>query len=128
MQGARIGEFRTLKLGHGLGLAEELNRSIGLSDGAKGLEEASKTTDSEKAKLGAGVSQACSESKSNLAAKPLTIQRIDQFPDGGGCCRRGFVVRRRFGGGIRRDSVGPQWLLQIHLRLGRVVAGGRVRQ
>lgn len=45
-----------MELRQGLNLAEELDGRIGLRDGAKGLEKAAKTTDSEKAKLGAGVS------------------------------------------------------------------------
>lgn len=50
-----------MKRRHGVSLAEELDCKIGLDNRTKGLEEAAKTTDSEKAKLGAGVSEACTD-------------------------------------------------------------------
>ena len=59
-----------MKRRHGLSLAEELDCKIGLDNRTKGLEEAAKTTDSEKAKLGAGVSEACTDRLSNFAAEP----------------------------------------------------------
>lgn len=67
-------ETQTLQMGNGLGLVEEVNGGIRLSNGTEEFEDGTEGTDTEEREFGTCVSEAGCESESDFPIYPLLLQ------------------------------------------------------